>query len=483
MNQNQNQRQLGYLLSIASLAAICVATISPFNFVVPDNFSESSLISGFIFGSSLKDYWQNILLFIPWGWGIGVILAARKQSLLKILGWCLVSSFLFSATIELAQLLLPSRVSNFTDLINNTLGGGLGGLAYHQSGKIVRFIILIITGNLKQLTYKSILMASGSYYALIGVAIVLLLTGNNLNNWDDNYYVTIGNEVTGDRPWDGSLQSLYISDRALDPQQVNIALSQPRDFFEGEANLITSITFDQFDQQQAIVRDRTSTLPDLIWQEKSIIEPRPQDNSPIFRRKINPHPPEYYAEAIDINRRHWLKTKDPATSFGKRFPTSDQFTLSATVATHHLQQGGPARIMSMANGVFAQNLLLAQRQDNLYFRLRTPITGHNPVDPSFEIPQVFDDFDFHHLLITFRDKRLTFYLDRPENKYIYTFRPDVHFTIFVPWTNRERVVKLNNFSLVRFQLWFYGAILLPLLGAIILVWLKFRGRSVKPPSF
>ena len=475
MNQVIN-RSWGYLLLIASLTAISVATISPYNFILPNNSLGETVRDGFIFGSDIKDYWQNILLFVPCGFSLGMLLATRKSTPFQILLWSLGICWSISTTIELIQLFLPSRVSNFTDIIYNTIGGGLGGWLYLKAQSISRFLILAIAGNYRQLSYKSIIQGTVGYYVLIGLGVLMLLTNNNLNNWDENYDLALGNEVTRNRSWDGALQNLYISDRSFAPADVAQAFDN-ENFLQSETNLIAAITSDQ---QTTLIRDRQQTLPDLIWQTNSVTKPalqRRQANSQTTETKpINPHSPQYYASAIDLNRKHWLKTQTPATKLIKNLKQSDRFTIGLTVASHNLSQGGPARIMTISQNIFAQNIVIAQKQDRLYFRLRTPITGRNPVDPAFTIPKVFDDFDFHQIIITFQRGTLTFYIDRAENSYSYTFRPDVNFPIFTPWLNREWNVSLENYSVLPYQLLFYAIIFLHLVWVLTVIWVK-QARS------
>ena len=67
MNKIIGNRRWVYLLLIASLSLIIAATISPFNFVIPEGFSWEFIVEKFKFGSTIKDYLQNNLLFIPLG--------------------------------------------------------------------------------------------------------------------------------------------------------------------------------------------------------------------------------------------------------------------------------------------------------------------------------------------------------------------------------------------------------------------------------
>ncbi len=45
--------------------------------------------------------------------------------------------------------------------------------------------------------------------------------GGNLNDWDDTFALVLGNEVSGNRPWQGKLRMLAIHNRALTPEQID----------------------------------------------------------------------------------------------------------------------------------------------------------------------------------------------------------------------------------------------------------------------
>lgn len=243
MNKVISDRQWSYLLFFASLSCIFVATISPFEFVYPQGFSGQFVIEEFNFGSSISDYLQNIFLFISWGISLAAILNRHKKRFWIILLFSALVSALLSFSIELTQFFLPSRVSNLTDIIYNTLGGSFGGILYRWRIDIICFITAILTGNLKQLSLKFLLLTIVGYCSIAILGIWVLLVSVNLSNWDDNYYLAIGNEVTGDRPWQGSIRSLYICDRSFNPSEVIQVFEQKDDFFSKLPSLVTSLIY------------------------------------------------------------------------------------------------------------------------------------------------------------------------------------------------------------------------------------------------
>jgi VanZ family protein len=85
--------------------------------------------------SALKDALINFAGFMPLGFLIVATLCRLEGIRIR---WtvliALLSSFVFSIGIEIAQMWIPSRHSSMLDLTLNTLGGGMGALLYPMFG-------------------------------------------------------------------------------------------------------------------------------------------------------------------------------------------------------------------------------------------------------------------------------------------------------------------------------------------------------------
>ena len=60
----------------------------------------------------------------------------------------------------------------------------------------------------------------------------------------------------------------------------------------------------------------------------------------------------------------------------------NQLTLLVAIRTSNLEQTGPARIVTYSRDVWGRNFTLGQIRNTLTFRLRTPASGGNGVDPA-----------------------------------------------------------------------------------------------------
>ena len=450
MNKIIRNRRWVYLLLIASLSLIIAATISPFNFVIPEGFSWEFIVEKFKFGSTIKDYLQNNLLFIPLGISLAVIINRIEKKVWIILIFCLLISGIVSINIELTQFFLPTRVSNLTDIINNSLGGTFGGILYCWRINIIQFITTILTGNLKQLSLKLLIRVIVGYCLIVILGICLLLISANLSNWDNDYYLAIGNEVTGDRPWEGTINSLYICDRSLNQSEVVKAFKSNDDFFSQLPSLVTSFGFLE---EQKFYQDHSQHMPNLSWQdtqEKKLDVAVKNTNNTVHQNTT-----------ILLNSKQWLKSEDSAFLLNKKIKNANAFSLSLIVATNKIDQVGPARIVALSNGIYAQNMIIGQEGTDLNFRLRTPITGNNPTHPEFIIPNIFNDHSLHQILITFAQKKLSFYIDQPGHQYSFKFNPFNSFFSYFPWESKRWIINLEEFDILKYQQIFYTIITIP----------------------
>jgi glycopeptide antibiotics resistance protein len=464
MNLRNRSPRWGNLLFIASLAAIVIATTSPFNFQIPTGFSGQFqfLLQKFEFGGSVKDYWQNILLFIPLGISLAMMCDRKQLSTPAILAVACLVSILTSSAVEIIQLSLSSRVSNVTDIICNSLGGTLGAVLYFWRTNLAQFVRGIVYKDSERLSLKSLLIAIACYCSIVLVMVLTLLANINLANWDDNFHLTIGNEVTGDRPWNGQISNLYISDRGFNQSEIQQAFIEADTFFAQSPDLVT---FVKFTDGASSYQDRSHHLPKLLWQglsASSAIERSPNNQQSLETSNIS---------SILVNSRQWLKTAQPAAVLSQKLKNTGEFSLYMAVASNDTQQFGPARIMSLSAGTQSHNILIGQEGTDLRLRLRTPITGSAASQPRFRIPRIFENDDLARILVVFANKKLDFYINKPENKYSFEFTPATSFFSYIPWSRVDWIVNLERFRPLKYQLLFYTIMFTPL--AILAAYLFF----------
>jgi len=92
---------------------------------------------------------------------------------------------------------------------------------------------------------------------------------------------------------------------------------------------------------------------------------------------------------------------------------SGQLTIEAVIEPDHLKQNGPARIVTFSTSAGERNFTLGQQDDRLIFRLRTPATGTNGVNPEVTLCRVAAGQP-QHVAVTYRPGELACYLNGNE---------------------------------------------------------------------
>ena len=320
------RRYWSYFILLTSFICIVVATLWPFKFSFPENLSPQSILSDFHHTSDIKDYLRNIILFIPFGVGGASILSQNNFKRFTVLIIVLATSFGFSFVIELIQSFLSARISNLTDIVTNTLGGLLGATLYSWRQLIIPFTAAIMQRNSHRLTVRSLLFAFTGFFTLICMAILVLLMNANLNNWNDDFNLSIGNESTGNRPWQGYISSLHIVDHALDSDLIAKAFDGKNEFFSQLPNLVVSLVA-AADSQMNTGFDRQ--LPPLRWQGLTFSS-HPDNLSNKQFEKLSPviDSAIHQDQRVFISHNRWLKTKEPVISINNQLRKTNEFTFA-----------------------------------------------------------------------------------------------------------------------------------------------------------
>lgn len=419
---------LGFGIFIGSLVLVPLLTLFPFNFSLANNFSLENIYKSFHHESYFEDFLVNIIFFIPFGFSLTYLLLRQKLRAIGTLIVVLLASFTLSFTVEVLQAFLPSRASTLTDIVSNSFGGVVGYCGFYLLKAIA----------LRQFHNFLSLKAFTAYflgYTILALTISLPVPHlSNLTAWDTNFPLIIGNEATGDRPWQGYLTEVHIANRAISQAEVAKVFSRPISAIESRNSLVASYQFT--DGTQASYADRTGYLPDLSWQGKNV--------------NFNHTNSVFVSGGVG-----WLTTELPITSAIEQIRQTSQFTLITTVATADTNQSGPARIISISGDPYYRNFTLAQERRDLVLRVRTPVTGENGAIAETIVPEVFKDVRWHRLVITYANSLVQIYVDKLTNLHYVELIPAIALANYLfPITNYY----LNIFS----RILFYGLIFVPL---------------------
>ena len=209
---------LGKIVVITSLLFILYATLFPFNF-------SSEITAGFELKLTktdfLGDLFRNILLFLPFGFGLGCLIENRNYKRVTALVTILIVSFGLSLSVEILQLFLQERTSTLRDIFSNSIGGFIGFYSWHISkAKILRYVSILRTKSQACLSIPKLIISFISYATLTFLLSIPLQSTTNFSNWDPTFWLVLGNEQSGNRPWRGNIYEVYITDHAIRDSEI-----------------------------------------------------------------------------------------------------------------------------------------------------------------------------------------------------------------------------------------------------------------------
>jgi len=434
-------------LVIASIFIIFIATLFPFNFSREAGGSLRNFFGNFKHSSYLSDKVQNVLLFIPFGFSLSCWLSSRKLSFLLKTFLVAALSLSLSFTVESLQIFLPSRESTPADIVYNTSGGVIGALCFYSwKNRVVSHIINLVEKNKNRFSLPIVISVFLCYLATSIVLALPLQSANNLSNWNSNYPLMLGNERTGDRPWEGYISEAAFADRAFSSAEIERVFAS-RDWWQN----INAPLLGNYQLENQNYSDRTGNLPSLSWQ-----------GQPAAKIVLD-------EQGVLLSDRQWLQTDTPVNLLNQRLQETSQFTIVTTFATAKLQQKGPARIISISDTIGRRNFTLGQQDNELNLRLRTPMNGVNAQYLNTSIYNAFTDTESHKIVVTYANSGFHVYIDNLQNRH------DVNLLEVLPKEDRilyyglifvplgvllAIVVTLAKKRLVRHAL-FYAGILLP----------------------
>jgi glycopeptide antibiotics resistance protein len=427
---------IGVIITFFSISFILTITLSPFDL----NFKEGpiSLINNFLnLGvgiSSNLDALGNVLLFIPLGFGLSWHLN-RTLKLVKLASLIvtILMSFTLSYIIECLQLLIPSRFPSLIDVLSNSTGafsGFLYFLLWEYKIEVLKFVSTFVE--------KHLMMSFLGYMTFVFLISICFQMATSLINWDKTYPLLLGNELTGNRPWKGSISEVYIADRALSKEDITHAYYEKNPIITFKDSLIAFYQFKGKNEKG----DKTGYVADFVWTGKL----KDQIGNGIF---------------LDTHRR--MEKASPAVYLTENLRRTSQFTIGITLATSEMKQFGPARILSLSKDTYHRNFTLGQEGSNLVFRLRTPLTGENGTNPQLLVPNVFSNTDLHNLVITYDGSVLLLYVDGALIPHKLELSPE-----HIPF---NYLLQSKAFNLVCYKIFYYAVLFIPL-GILLLIIFK-----------
>lgn len=388
----------GHAIFVTALLLVFASTLFPYDFFfreTTNSFADLFLLSRL----SGRDIGANILLFLPFGFAFTGLIQEKQFRWLFRLALVLTVSAGLSFAVEILQVFLPSRTPSLLDVVANSLGAFLGCLCFRLGGVKILSCTAALGARSRRLLSTKILVAGFLGYAALACFLsARLQEATTLGNWNDSFPLLVGNEKTGDRPWEGRIIRVAMTNRFISPE-IARRVSQNRFFSWVEDSFLVSYEFTDGDKYQ----DRAGHLAPLSWKGKF-----GQDAS---------------GAGIFLPRGSWLQTGEAATALVHKVKETNQFTLSVLCAPANTEQGGPARIVSLSADTLRRNFTFGQEGEDLVFRLRTPLTGENGTRPELVVPGIFETTGLRNLLFTYDGMELFLFVDGVRHPYSLALSP------------------------------------------------------------
>ncbi len=385
---------------ILSLLGIDYLTLFPFRIrFAPNHFLHRS---PFLLGDSGKrppslDVFLNILLFIPFGFGVYAQACKRGIRRLNTFFLALALGAAVSYTVELLQLFIPGRDSGWADVVSNTTGSVAGSFLFALCGvAILRSLSRIENSFAEWLSPRRVGFLLLAYFALCFGVSAWLQGKTRLSDWYPQCVLNVGNDASGQSPWKGRVFRLQIWDRALPEKTIEaFAGKQSGDF--PSANLAGSYDFTGLPPYQ----DSTKNLPELAW---------------------TPVQPQWASTgASEFDARGWLRTATPAETLTRKIVKSGQFTVHV-VCEPASTDGAGGRIVSLSQSDSDVNFHLRQEGTNLVFWFRDPLSNTRSI-LAWTIRGAFQAGKVRDIVASYNGSDAFIYLDGNRIPQIYHLSP------------------------------------------------------------
>jgi hypothetical protein len=197
-----------------------------------------------------------------------------------------------------------------------------------------------------------------------GKAVSTRDVGGDLSNWEDGFHLVLGNELTGDRPWQGELYRVALYAHALASDEVAAAARAGQD----KSPVQTLVLYDFGEGAGRVVRDTAGKSAPLNLQIEDASVVRWLDGG-----------------GLQITGSTLIASAEPATKVVEALKRSKAFTIEAWIKPANITQAGPARIVTLSKDPSNRNFTLGQKADAYEVRFRTTVTSPNG-EPALSSP-------------------------------------------------------------------------------------------------
>lgn len=375
---------------LLALAGILFLTLYPFRFDFSVHLARS--LFPFSLGGSTKrvgplDDLLNILLFVPFGFGLAQPLWERRKPRLRTVASVFAAGALLSYTIELLQIYIPQRDSGWEDVLTNSVGALVGAALLEWLGKPTLQLLSEAERQVASwFTWRRAALVISLYVGFWCVVAMPLQKKARPSNWSLDSRIVIGNSASTGflNPWKGQVREFEVWDRAVPSAAAtkipsNGALNNPG------SNPVVSYAL----SGSAPFQDQRHFLFDLSWAPQAPTSVRSDD--------------------LFLDGKSWLVTPASVAVLVDRIEMTGQFSLHIIcrpVETSEVR----ASILSISARSGTTDLELQQQDTSLVSWFRAPLTTER-ARMSLVAPKIFAANETRNILISYDGRKLRLFLD------------------------------------------------------------------------
>jgi VanZ family protein len=418
---------------LLSLAGILFLTLFPFRFAAHAPLPLGRLpvmLGGRGKVNGPLDVFLNILLFIPFGFGLSEKLHDRKWAWKKTFFTVWIAGTLLSYVVEFLQLYIPSRDSGWQDILTNGTGAALGSVIFLLLGMwLVDHVANVDFALRLSLTMGRLALILGVYFGLWFTLSAKLQRATMLSNWDRESHIFIGGVSTNRTfsPWRGTVSRLDLWDSPV-PDDVARSLTAGQMPDRARDGLVASYNF----LSSTPRTDQMGFLPQFTWIPSS--------------HSVAP------SQSVEIDGGSWLVSGAPATSLVDAVQKTSQFSLRIVCTSLDIPFFNE-RIVSVVQPSGTVDLRLEQTGTHLGFWFRNPLLARHPL-LAWSTPDIFVADQPRDILFSYDGSNLSLFVDGVKIPDVYRLGPGTRFAALM---RTPRTAELDVYNYIYETLIFFPA--------------------------
>ncbi len=231
---------------------------------------------------------------------------------------------------------------------------------------------------------------------LNGAEVAAGTVAGDLSNWGDEFRPALANELSGDRPWQGTLHLVAAYDRALSLDEIrkNHAAFEPA---QSRSSGTIDAAWERRDRRvlQALYRFDSGT--------GDVVRDAANAGDPLDLKIADPSATRWLSDGLAILKPTLLSTSAPPRRLIDAVKNVKAISIEAWITPASLSQTGPARIVSLSSGVSQRNFTLGQEADRIEMRYRSERTDRNGIPAMTSRPASVETRPTH--VVFTRDER------------------------------------------------------------------------------